>query len=252
VPGSSDTVTFDGGSGGGTVTVNFGGTITIQSLTCGTFTSGTLDFSVNNNSVTLNGSSNQLNCNGSAVRTFKMGSGTWAITNTTGNTTPLSVGGSNLTLLASSATIQIANSTVSTRVNTLQFGSGLTFGTIILQGGNGYFAHSASSGPTINNLQIAAPNFLTISAGLTISVTSISTTGGSSSNQVGIASNSTGVPATISSASNSSMTYTSFRDLTFSGGGTFTATNSVNAGNNTGISIAGATGGGGSVGVIGS
>src|ERR1700688_4568565 len=52
VPGSSDTVTFDGASGGGVVTVNFGGTITLQSLTTGAFT-GTLDFSVNNNSVTL-------------------------------------------------------------------------------------------------------------------------------------------------------------------------------------------------------
>src|SRR3954451_7178669 len=56
VPTSADSVTFDGNSGGGTVTLNFGGTITIQSLTMGTL-AGTFDNSVNNNNITVSGSS---------------------------------------------------------------------------------------------------------------------------------------------------------------------------------------------------
>src|SRR5690349_15537536 len=52
VPGSSDTVTFDANSGGGTVTLNFGGTITIQKITTANFT-GTWDNSANNNNITM-------------------------------------------------------------------------------------------------------------------------------------------------------------------------------------------------------
>ena len=51
-PGSADAVTIDGSSGAGTVTPSFGGTGTFQSLTCGAM-GMSLDFSANNNSITL-------------------------------------------------------------------------------------------------------------------------------------------------------------------------------------------------------
>lgn len=72
-PGASDTVTFDGSSGGGTVTVNTN--FSIVSLTMGAFT-GTLDFSANNNSPTVG----TFNGSGTGTRTLNMGSGTWTIT----------------------------------------------------------------------------------------------------------------------------------------------------------------------------
>lgn len=77
VPGSADTVTFDGSSGGGTVTPNYD--MTVTSITMGTFT-GTLDFSTSNNNPTMQTFSSI----SSGVRTLNMGSGTWNITGNAG------------------------------------------------------------------------------------------------------------------------------------------------------------------------
>lgn len=73
VPGSGDTVTFDGSSGGGTVTVNTN--FSVISVTMGAFT-GTLDFSANNNSPTMQ----TFSCSGTGTRTLNMGSGTFSLT----------------------------------------------------------------------------------------------------------------------------------------------------------------------------
>lgn len=71
VPGSGDTVTLDGSSGGGTITVAYDPTIT--SITMGAFT-GTLDMN------TRNPTMQTFNCSGTGTRTLTMGSGTWTIT----------------------------------------------------------------------------------------------------------------------------------------------------------------------------
>jgi hypothetical protein len=75
VPTSSDDVTFDGSSGGGTVTVGAGYNPNVISITMGAFT-GTLDFSANNNSPTMQTFSNS----GAGTRALHMGSGTWTLT----------------------------------------------------------------------------------------------------------------------------------------------------------------------------
>lgn len=79
VPGSGDTVTLDGSSGGGTITVNTDFSVT--SLTMGAFT-GTLDFATNNNSPTMQ----TFSLTGTGTRTLNMGSGTWTLT---GNATTI-------------------------------------------------------------------------------------------------------------------------------------------------------------------
>lgn len=112
-PGSSDTVTFDGNSGGGTVTVatNFN----VVSVTMGAFT-GTLDFSANNNNPTMQ----TFNCSGTGVRTLAMGTGnTWTIT---GNAATIFTIGTttNLTL---SPTTAIVNCTYSGSTGTRAFSS---------------------------------------------------------------------------------------------------------------------------------
>jgi len=75
VPGSSDTVTFDGNSGGGTCTKN--SNTTIVSLTMGAFT-GTLDYQTNNNTLSVG----TVSLTGTGTRTLKIGTGTWTVTGT--------------------------------------------------------------------------------------------------------------------------------------------------------------------------
>lgn len=71
-------MTFDGSSGGGTVTVSHASN-SITSLTMGAFT-GTLDFATNDNNITLQ----TMDFSGSGTRTLNMGDGVWTITGTTG------------------------------------------------------------------------------------------------------------------------------------------------------------------------
>ena len=78
VPIRCDIVTFDVHSLP-TVTVNHA-SLSIASLTAGFFTSGTLDFSANNNNVTVGA----VVFDGTVTRTINMGSGTWTITGTSG------------------------------------------------------------------------------------------------------------------------------------------------------------------------
>lgn len=75
VPVAADDVNFDGSSGGGMVTIGFAYNPSWNSITMGAFT-GTLDFSVNNNSPTIGTFSGT----GTATRALNMGSGTWTIT----------------------------------------------------------------------------------------------------------------------------------------------------------------------------
>ena len=75
VPGASDDVIFDANSCllSGTVTPNYD--LSVKSITMGAFT-GTLDFSANNNSPTMQ----TWNNTGTGTRTLHRGSGTWTIT----------------------------------------------------------------------------------------------------------------------------------------------------------------------------
>lgn len=108
VPGSSDTVTMNASSCVGgvpcTVTLNWGGTWTVQSITAGAFTNGTFDNSVNNNDITVTANGTSLNFNGSSVRTYNLGTATYTISGTSGG---FSIAANNLTLNASSATLNI-------------------------------------------------------------------------------------------------------------------------------------------------
>jgi len=245
VPGSADTVTFDGSSGGGTVTVNFGGTITVQSITCGAFT-GTLDFSANNNSVTLSAATG-LNNNGSGTRTLNWGSGTWTFTGA--STTIISTGTTGLTQNASSASIVFTATTATARGNVL--GNSTSYGQITISAnssGGGFNLTGGSTGVTFTSLSVAAPNYVLMPSGTTKTITNAMSISGSSSSQIGFAATAGGNIATVSSANNGTFTWSSFHDMTFSGGGTFTASSSFDLGHNSGITItAPASGGGGPV-----
>lgn len=99
VPGSGDTVTFDANSCPAAEVVTVNANINVTSITMGAFT-GTLDFSANNNSPTMQ----TFNGSGSGTRTLNMGSGNWNITGnnatvwTTATTTGLTFNGNNAVL----------------------------------------------------------------------------------------------------------------------------------------------------------
>jgi len=141
VPGASDTVTIDANSGTGTITVATDFNIT--SLTCGAM-GMTLDFSVNNNSPTMQ----TFNCSGTGTRTLNIGSGTWTITGNATNiwniatTTGLTITGSptiNCTYSGSTGTRSFLWGSTSggsqTLGGTLNFTSGTD--TVILATGTG-------------------------------------------------------------------------------------------------------------------
>lgn len=145
-PGSSDTVTFDGNSGGGTVTVSTN--FNVVSVTMGAFT-GTLDFSANNNSPTMQTFSGT----GTGVRTLNMGSGTWTITGNNTNIFTLATT-TNLTLNAGTSTVNCTyNGSTGTR--TLTTGASAALGLNNLTISAGTDALSLSSTFFCNNLNLS-------------------------------------------------------------------------------------------------
>jgi len=250
VPGSADTVTFDGSSGGGTVTVNT--TVTVQSITMGAFT-GTLDFSANNNNVTLSGSGGvSFSGTGSGTRTLNMGNGTWTltVTATAGNScNPWNVATTTgLTFNANSSTIVISGS--SAGVKNFQ-GGGLTYNTVTIAANAGGGPTSISGANTFANLNVTGPNLIVISSAATQTITNAFTWAGSSSAPIWVGPSSSltsGAVGTISVASGApTMSWAAVSHVTFTGGATFTATNSLDLGGNTGVTITPPSSGGGRI-----
>jgi hypothetical protein len=232
-----DVATFDGSSGGGTVTVN--SNFSIATLTTGAFT-GTLDFSANNNSITL---STTFNGSGSGTRTLNMGNGTWTVGGGATGTSFTIATTTGLTFHANSSVINITGQTNGVSVVGL---GGLTYNTVNLQSNTGS-SFSVTGANTFANLGVAAGAYVVFVQGSTQTVTNAFTWTGTSGSQIGIVSAAPGTAATISVATGSpTMSWAAVHDMTFTGGATFTATNSFNLNHNSGISITAPTGGGSS------
>lgn len=240
VPGSSDTVTFDGSSGGGTVTLNFGGTITIQSLTLGSFT-GTFDNSVNNNNFTITANGACFVVSGSGTRTIKLGSATYTLNNTTGPTYTAS-NTTGLTLQASSATIAFTGAAA---VKSFTGGNSQTYGTVSFAASTGSGRCLPANTFTTGTLTVTAPNLLVLGSGVTTTVSTTLNLAGSSGSEIGVVSDVFGSTATMAIPAAQTATWCAFRDVTFSGN-TLTATSSFDLGHNSGVTISAPSGGGGS------
>ncbi len=242
VPAASDPVILDASSGGGVVTVNFSGTVSILSLTFGEFT-GTLDFSVNNNNVTLaNSSSAFIKGSGSGIRTFNMGNGTWTITgNNTFSWNFTSI--TNLTFNANSSTI-VYTGTFTDAVNFI--GGGLNYHNLT-NGPNSLLGNVeiTPSTNTFNTITLSPPAILLLPISNTQTATSLVSIGSSGSENFISAtdgSNQLG-QATLSIASgNQNLSWTAIRGVIFTGGASFKATNSFNLGLNSGIDFGGGNG----------
>lgn len=226
VPGSADSVTFDGASGGGTITLNYAPSIT--GLTGGAHT-GTFDTGNNN----INCSSG-FNYSGTGTRTLTLGTstitltgGSWTMTTTTG-----------LTFNGSNATISM------TSKNATFTGGGLAYNivSVTATGGGGITFLSAN---TFTTLTIRPSGNGTITVGADQSVSGLFTVDNitSSVGNAGLLAggSSTGVftkgNARTISAGSVSLANTTFADIVGTGAATWTGTNIGDGGGNSNITF---------------
>ncbi len=245
VPGSSDTVTFDASSSSGAATCTVGAAYnpSIQSLTFGTADEGfIIDFATNDNNITLS-ASGSLSGTGTSTRQLDMGDGTWTCSSTTVTWEFSTV--TNLTLNANSSTILFSNTT--TASSRTFNGGGKTWNN---------FTVAATSGGGLVNLS-GANTFNTVTAtrcaiafpgGVTTTVTALALNGSAYNSAVSVASTSSTAAVISDTAGTDAMTWCVIKNMTFQGGATFTATNSIDLLNNTGVTITGPSGASGVIG----
>lgn len=243
VPNSSDVVTFDGSSGGGTVTVaatiNAGNTL--SSITCGAFT-GTLDFATNNPSITMG----VFSISGTGTRTINLGSGTFTInSNSTVNLWDASTV-TGLTFNAGTSTIALAPTSPGT---VWAFaGGGLTYRNATFTYNPGSTRNASITGSnTFNTLTINQNVHIAFPASNTQTITNLvfNTSGQPGTLVLG---GGGGGAATVSIASGSfAFSWLGIRDMVFTGGASFSATNSWDMLGNSGITITPPSGGGGRI-----
>lgn len=256
-PTTGDAVIFDGSSGGGTVTVDSTvNGLSLASITAGAFT-GTLDFSVNNPSMTLTLGGTALNLSGTGARKYLLGSGTFTFTGTaagayvdigtTTNLDPTSVTTCGLTFTATTANERQINPGGRT-VGALTISANTSRGGFRIFSANTFSSITVAAGTSYVMFPASATNTVTGSAGLALN--------GSSSNPILVLPNTPNAgTATISlSSGTSAPTWAAFVGITTTGSGTLTATDSFDLGRNTldsGDTITAPSVGGGVTGVIG-
>lgn len=246
VPGAADTVTLNAATcvGGVTCTITVNTTVNVISITMGACTASTtgciLDFSVNNNNVTLD----NFDGSGGGTRALKMGNGTWTMT---GTGTPWFMSTSvGMTLTPGSSVLSFTNTTYGTRQ--LFMGGSLTYGAVSIAANSsgGAVQFEMLTPTTLGSLSIVGPNNVTFKTSNTLTITNAFNFAGTPTAPIFLGVTTINAVSTISVATGTpTMSWASVRGLTFSGGATFTASNSLNLGGNTGISITAPSAGGG-------
>jgi hypothetical protein len=243
VPVAGDSVTFDGSSGGGTVTVNHA-TLSVTTFTMSAFT-GTIDFATNNNNIAITTSFSNT---GSGTRTLNMGNGTWTVSGT--SNCWLQTGATNLTFNCNSSTIAFtANAST---MNTVTLGA-FTYNIITISSNSNRGGWIFTGAATIGTFNVNAPCHLIFGSSTTYTITNALTLTGTGSDPIGLQSNTAGSQFTLALGAASTGDYCSVRDMVNTTS-SFTFTNSFNMGRNTqtgGGSISAPSAGGGVVGVIG-
>lgn len=197
-----------------------------------TLTAGT--FNANNFNVTTNSFSS----NNSNTRTLTLGSGTWTLGASaaaatfiwnTGTTT-------NLTFNKNTANIVVpTNNLAGYRAWT---GGSLTFNGITIDSNTAKGVFFLTGGCTFSSFAIGAGNILAIQNGQTLTSSAGFTYAGTPALPAAIISGDPGSQGTLSVTSGSVVIeWGTIRDIVCSGGATFTATNTLDLGNNSGISI---------------
>jgi hypothetical protein len=255
-PVTGDSATFDGSSGGGTVTVaaSVSG-LSLASITCGAFT-GTLDFATNQPINLTFTAGTGLSVTGAGARTLNFGTGTLTFSSAAGSQNFLDAttvtGLTNPTTAFSSSTIVVSSSGAGQQ----QFvGGGLTFGTLTINSRTNGMTAFMGGANTFFAINVTGPCDLEFPQGVTQTITGSITITGTSAGLVLFKANSinSSQVATLAvTGATLSATWAAFKQITLSGA-SLSATSSFDLGANTGISVsAPAGGGGGGGGVIGS
>lgn len=234
LPGTGDVAIFDSLSGGGTVTVdspNGAGIVTVQQITMGAFT-GTLDFAMHDNNVTL---SVALSGTGTGVRTLNMGNGTWTITGAASTVFDFGTV-TNLTFNSNSSKVLLQATPTSQRF--VNLGTSLIHNEISINDiGTARPPLDFANPATITTLTLTKANFLRLQSSVTFIVTNaFSGAGGDSTTQTSLESTSSAA-ATLSVGGACTLNWAAIRGITKAGAGSITAINSFNLGNVNGISI---------------
>lgn len=241
VPGSADTVTMDGSSGGGTITLNFGGTITIQSLTMGAYT-GTFDNSVNNNNIVATVNATAFQWAGTGIRNYKLGTATYTLSGT--NAIFDLSNGTNLTFSGNTGSTISFTGTGGSRFT----GSGQTFGTVSFGATSGSATRSVTQSSTYTNITITAPCWIEFQAGETQTVTGAVSWVGSAGAPIALLTSSNNATSTLALAGGSSMQWCTFRCLIVTGSPTTTNCLDLRNNSGSGFSINAPSAGGGGAG----
>lgn len=237
-PTSIDTATFDGASGGGTVTVN--ATISVLQLTGGAFT-GTLDFSANNNNITIGG--NGFSFSGAGTRTLNLGNGTWTLNGTSAALWTMTTT-TGLTFNANSSTILFSAVPAGNRTF---IGGGLAYNNLTVTNASlNQYQIALTGSNTFANITMTNVGLFNLASGSTTTVSGTLSYSGSSGTQ-GYLGSTTGAAATLSVAGANALSWLYVQQITKAGAGSITCTNCFDGGGNTGVSISGPTGGGGHI-----
>ena len=209
----------------------------------GAFT-GTLDFAANDNNVTLATFSNS----GTSTRTLNMGDGTWTITTPSG--TPWDQGTiTGLTFASNASTLVIAPSSARTAQALVILGASLTYNAITISD----FAVAAtverdpvifaSTNNVITTFSITNSYYIRFAGNTTTTITNGFNYSGSLGNALTIGSSDVNNVATVSVGGAVTLSWAAIQNITKAGAGSITATNSLDQGGNTGVTIS-APGGG--------
>ena len=253
-PTSADDVTLDANScvGGVTCTITTNATISIKSLTTGTCTASTtgcvLDFSANNNSITVGGSGIGWNNSGTGTRAMKLGSGTFTLTDTNGNlwnwatTTNLTLTAGTSTILFSAVSLgnrQFLGGTAQTYYNFTVSNASANTGLITFNGATSLIFSNNVTLTNVRNACITSNITTTISGALSYS---------GASNQYGILNTCGGaaasIAATISLANTTTLQNLLIQNIIATGAGSFACNPCVDGGGNTSVTITAPSGGG--------
>jgi hypothetical protein len=253
VPTSTDDVTFDASSGGGTVTLNFGGPITVLSITMGAFT-GTWDNSVNNNNITVTNTGNAFNGSGTGTRTIKLGTATYTLSGNT-NATWQFLTATNLTYTGNTGcTIAFTGTGNGTRKIDSST-AGLSHGNVtVATSSSGKFQVNGGNvaNITLNSLSFTGGGACRVEfpASAAVTITNSVAWAGSSTGQLFLGTFSQSSSCTVNLAGGSTVSWAGVQDLTFTGSPTIT--NSFDLGGNSGATISKPAAAGSGAGVIGS
>lgn len=177
---------------------------------------------------------------GSSTRTLNLGNGVWTLSTTWSATA------TGMTFNKNAGNLKFTGS--STAAVTIAFafsGGGLVYNDVWFSGSKGLISLSGSNTFADWKIDGNAGVIVNITSGSTTTVSSLSIAG-ASGGAIILQSSTLGTQATISDASGTNtLDWCAIRDLAFTGGATFAATNSYDMGDNSGITITGPGGGAG-------